>query len=244
MEKEQVKQIYFTIKQEAEIRGYEVQVSNKSVMQSLNTNFFNFYDFGLEVVLPLLTGDAVILKLRDAVTENRFKFRELFAEHKNKVIEINASNRYTTRAKRELSIEVRQSFVNQMSRLESKFNKQKKELDTKTGKLISQYVLELKETYGNVPDLINNINRSFNGSIEVYNTNKIADDIYILREEPTGYKDITENMGEMFDRIARIHKQDTRYFISQLKEDARNSNLSEEQYMVKVKRQHFSVQHL
>lgn len=234
MEKEQVKQIYFTIKQEAEIRGYEVQVSNKSVMQSLNTNFFNFYNFGLEVVLPLLTADEATLKLRNAVIDNRLKFQTLFKEHKNKASEINASNQFTTRARRELSIEVRQSFVNQFSKLESGFNKQKKELDSKTGEIIWQYISELKEIYGNVPDLVNNIYRCFIGYIEEYNTEKIANDIYTVYSEPTSYKTIQGSMSEMFDKVARIHNKDTREFIRQLKADAEKSNLLEEEYLVKA----------
>lgn len=235
MEKEQVKQIYFTIKQEAELHGYEnIENRMESTLKTFFCKGFDFYTFGLDVVLPMLTDNATTLKLIESVKDNRMTFRTMVAEHKTKTQEINFSQKLTTRAKREMSIEVRDSFVKQFSKLESKFNSQKKELDSTAKAILDSFINDFEEYYEQAPELIKRIRMYFTNNTEEYNTNKIADDIYIAQDEPKRYTDVNEYIGNMFANVARIHKQDPRQFIYQLQQDAEKSDLLEEEYLIKA----------
>ncbi|QGG98045.1 hypothetical protein EA459_05255 [Streptococcus dysgalactiae subsp. dysgalactiae] len=234
MEKEQVKQIYFTIKQEAELHGYkEIENHMEFAIRSSAGGEINLYSFGLDVVLPLLTNDDSLLKQRDIVRENRTTFKKLYLEHATKVRDINLSNHLTTRAKREMSIEVRESFVNQFSKLENGFNRQKKEFELSVKKLLDIFIEDFKKYYTNIPELIYRIRSSFN-YIEEYKTDQFANDIYLVPKVPTSYKDVDEYIGNMFANVARIHKIDPNVFIRQIKEDAEKSNLLEEEYLIKA----------
>ncbi|MGT2933662.1 hypothetical protein [Streptococcus catagoni] len=235
MEKEQAKQIYFAIKQEAELHGYkEIENRMDSAFRTSVGSGFDYYTFGLETVIPLLTSDSKILKLRDDVVQNRLTFRSLFKEHTLKIQEINLNQKITTRAKREMSIEVRESFVNQFSKLESKFNSQKKELAYTANILLNSLIRALEECYSKAPELLIRLRMYLSNNHETYNTNKFADDIYVVRPEPKSYAELNEFVDSTFANVARIHNQDPKLFINQLLQDAEKSDLLEEEYIVQA----------